>query len=372
MSKDTKDPTPAAAQLAALLQSPDVLAKFGEFLAAQVGVGVAKPLVSDLWARYERHGTTPVGAGRLRIKSWNSTARYFARHLLTFFGGKAWDEVNHELADEYRRWRRETNSNRGKPVCHATINRELMTLLACFSHAAKKNIIPRNPLAGMPREVETHERAFTITIDQLKGILQHSRPWLRSYLMLLFDTGCRRNEIRFLEWPWVDLDRGFITIPKERAKNGRERMIPLSTVARMILEGMPRDPVSPLVFPNPHGPAGPIGKTTLWRWFREACSAAGITGPTDQPVWLHTLRHTWATDFVTRGGDVYTMMSIGGWTDPSVVQRYVNIAARHKEAAKELLDERSASLLPTVRKGPQRVVTSSEVRGGVAARVAKK
>lgn len=366
-----------AAQLAALLQSPEVLQQFAAFLAAQSGVNLVKPTVPDLWARYERHATTPTDGGRTRIKSWYNTGRWHGKKLLEFFGPKNWDEVTHEAADEYRRWRKPQLTPKKRPVTVATINRELRSLQGCLSFAVKKNIIPRNPLAGMTDEEENHERDFTVTLDQFKAILKCSRPFLRAYLVLLFDTGCRRDEIRYLEWSWVDLDRGFITIPKHATKSVKERLVPLSMAARLILESTPRDPVSRLVFANPLKAEGPISKSTLWRWFRKACAAAGVTGPKgeSQPVWLHTMRHTWATDFVTRGGDVYTMMSIGGWTDPAVVQRYINIAARHKEAAKELLDERSASLIPTVqadRKGPRSVVTSSEMRrGAVAAKKAQ-
>lgn len=368
MSNESPPVTPQ--QLAAFFASPEAGTIFAEFMASRLGATAApKPMVPELWRRYEAHGTTPTDGGRTRIKSWNTGPRYHARRLLEFFGAKAWDEVTHELADEYRRWRKTHVGGRGQVIASATINRELRSLQSCFSFAVKKRIIARNPLAAMANDPVVHQRDFTITQDQFKQILVHARPILRYFLLLLYETGMRRDEVRGLRWTEVDLDRGFITLPGHRTKNGKERPVPLSAVARMVLENQPRDPVNPHVFPNTGQPTGGLCKVSLWRWFKEARDAAGVTGPQGQPVWMHTLRHTYATDLATSGVPVHVVMAICGWTDPNVMQMYINVADRHKDDAKTTMDERSASLLAQApaRRAARRTATSSQVRGPAVA-----
>jgi integrase len=57
---------------------------------------------------------------------------------------------------------------------------------------------------------------------------------------LLLLTGCRRNEICMLEWSDLDLDRGTLTVPAERAKNGREHRLTLPPMALDIIKAIPR------------------------------------------------------------------------------------------------------------------------------------
>ncbi|MFY9835462.1 MAG: site-specific integrase [Xanthobacteraceae bacterium] len=58
-------------------------------------------------------------------------------------------------------------------------------------------------------------------------------------MRLLILTGQRREEIGWLEWDEVDLDRRVIALPPERTKNKRLHELPLSTQARAILERQP-------------------------------------------------------------------------------------------------------------------------------------
>ena len=60
-------------------------------------------------------------------------------------------------------------------------------------------------------------------------------------IKLLVLTGCRRQEIGGLRWGEVDLDRGLVSLPAERAKKGRPHVIALSTPAVEILQARARD-----------------------------------------------------------------------------------------------------------------------------------
>jgi integrase len=57
---------------------------------------------------------------------------------------------------------------------------------------------------------------------------------------LLILTGCRRQEIGDLKWSEIDFDRGIMTIPGTRTKNGRALSLPLPPLAIDLLSSVPR------------------------------------------------------------------------------------------------------------------------------------
>jgi integrase len=59
---------------------------------------------------------------------------------------------------------------------------------------------------------------------------------------LLILTGCRREEIGGVRWSEIDLDKGTLTIPAERAKNGRAHTLPLPAMALDIIRSIPQRP----------------------------------------------------------------------------------------------------------------------------------
>jgi integrase len=55
---------------------------------------------------------------------------------------------------------------------------------------------------------------------------------------LLMLTACRRDEIGGLRWSEIDRDNGTITLPKERTKNNREHVLPITSLAISLLESV--------------------------------------------------------------------------------------------------------------------------------------
>jgi integrase len=268
--------------------------------------------------------------------------------LLRFFGTKPWDECNLIAVEEYRVWRatipNQVSGVKGiRQVVASTRNRELASAQGCFSWAVKRGLIRCNPMAGMSREPESNgDRDFAVPKADVDKILKYAPPRLRQFLLVLYGTGMRRGEALSLEWSEVDLDGGFINLSKLKTKTAKDRSFVMSTNVRAILEMIPRDGFNPWVFPAPHRCNEPINHATMSGWWRKARDAAGVTGPKGQPIWLHSLRHTFATDMVVAGMPVEIVMAICGWSSPAMMHRYVNIHRRHQEMARAFLDARDA------------------------------
>lgn len=332
------------------MDQQELMRKFAEFLAKE---GTTKRvLFRDLWVKYAAYGASRTDGGRTRIKSWEQNQRPMAAKLLHFFGDLPWDECNLSKAEEYRQWRSSLPKTNGKgtaPVKASSRNRELRTAAACLSYARKQGVIPRNPMTGLTDEQEIHDRDFSLLPEQTLKIIRESPPKLRFILIILNETGMRRGEVLGLEWPEVDLDGGFINLPAHKTKANKSRQIPLSVTALAVFEMLESDGHNPYVFPHPTQPKGHLHERTVWRWFKAARERAGVSGPKGQAIWMHTVRHTFATDMATSGLDIETLMNICGWTDQKIVMRYVNIAQRHRQAAKAHIDVRGNSVRDQMR-----------------------
>jgi hypothetical protein len=77
------------------------------------------------------------------------------------------------LIEQYRSWRKDTISRRGKPVTPATINRELACLKCMFS-VARKGLIPLK--GGLPQDnpmasINMDERTTSVIVFSAKKSL---------------------------------------------------------------------------------------------------------------------------------------------------------------------------------------------------------
>src|SRR5215471_7624619 len=64
---------------------------------------------------------------------------------------------------------------------------------------------------------------------------------------------------------------------------------------------------------------GPDGGTLVlgFREWRKAAKEAGRPA-----LRFHDIRHEWASRYVEAGGDLISLTEVGGWSTPSLVQRY--------------------------------------------------
>lgn len=105
--------------------------------------------------------------------------------------------------------------------------------------------------------------------------------------MTALETGLSRSDLLGLKWASVDLQGGWIRLP--RRKTGVESLIPISTACREALAECRRRPVvSEYAFLTER--AKPYSITTFSRYFRKAKRLAKF--PPDRRFRIHDMRHT--------------------------------------------------------------------------------
>ena len=120
---------------------------------------------------------------------------------------------------------------------------------------------------------------------------------------LLLLTGARRTEVGAMTWAELDLDENMWRLPGERTKNAKPHLVPLSSVARAIIDELPQMDGSPYVFTiNGRAPIRGFARAK-----ERLDQISGVTG------WVtHDLRRTLVTDMAEMG------------VDPHVIEAAVN------------------------------------------------
>ena len=120
-------------------------------------------------------------------------------------------------------------------------NRARGTLSKFYVWAIGEGICDHNPVVGTNKRPENDPRERSLS-DQEAAAMWLAAP-NNDYgciLKLLLLTGCRRDEIGSLKWSEVNIADRVITLPRERTKNGKEHIVPLTDAALAIVTDIER------------------------------------------------------------------------------------------------------------------------------------
>jgi len=213
-----------------------------------------------------------------------------------------------------------------------------------FLHWYERMIAPLSGLEGrpipdvLPKVRAAVDTVHPLTKEEIRRLLKAPDPkeWVEwrdlTLLKLFLDTGLRAREGLWLQLEDLIWDRHLLRIRSSSAKGGRERYVPMSVAVegdlrRWVSKRFGGEAVDcPWVFP----------RAVLWRteprpltphsWrarFAHYARRAGL--PTDAHP--HSLRHTFAVQYLAAGGDVFSLQAILGHASLATTRRYVNPAA---------------------------------------------
>jgi integrase/recombinase XerD len=155
----------------------------------------------------------------------------------------------------------------------------------------------------------------------------------RTILILLYATGIRRAELKWLKVSDIDSPRMVIHI--EQGKGRRDRDIPMTPIVLELLREYWRHTKSRVyMFPSPLVPEKPISSKTVWNVVHEAAVRAGLT----KRIGPHTLRHSFATHHIEGGTDLLVLQSLLGHAELKNTLVYVHLSQRQMRAAVNPLD----------------------------------
>jgi site-specific recombinase XerD len=198
--------------------------------------------------------------------------------------------------------------------------------------------LPDDPLIGLRPPKLPIKVVAGLSDEQLRDLIKACKgPRFRdkrdeAIVRLLAETGMRASECVALTVADVEpLKRGIVTI--RRGKGAKGRTAPYSPQAAAALDRYLRARRAHKLAATPRLWLG-VGGTKVLAYhglndtLRDRAKIAGIPG-----FHLHLMRHTAATRWLRAGGSEGGLMSVAGWSNRTMLDRYVGASAAERAAA---------------------------------------
>ena len=195
---------------------------------------------------------------------------------------------------------------------------EMAALGAAFAQAEQDGFIALPPREGV--------RAARKVVSVLPAAI--------AVIRLLILTGARKSEILNLQWDWVDMEGGRLSLPD--SKTG-EKTIPLGAAALAVLQAIPRVEGNPHVIVGGKEGAALVNPDAPWRAIREA---AGL-----DDVRIHDLRHSFASVGAAGGFSLPIIGAILGHTQAATTHRYAHLSDDPLKAAATTIGDRISAAM---------------------------
>lgn len=210
----------------------------------------------------------------------------------------------------------------------ATVNKARTHLLALWRFAARKGIVSDWPdVPAMPEPRRTPAAWSSSQLARLWAALSEAKgfvggipaaAWWRSLHAVAWDTGERIGALLAVEPGHVDLADGWLHVPAENRKFGREdRLFPLHRETCQELRGvLAVQRNRGLVWPCP------FSQATLYRRYSAILKRAEL--PADRRSKFHRMRRSAASHLKAAGGDAQALLghasaaTTRGYIDPRI------------------------------------------------------
>ncbi|MFH1723226.1 MAG: site-specific integrase [Elusimicrobiota bacterium] len=242
------------------------------------------------------------------------------------FGVLPLDSVTVPMVLRYRNQVRDESSI-------ANANRHHDVFRSLFNRAIEwGKFMGENPVAKVKQEKEKNRRLRFLSHDEIRRLLAACHSRLMPVVACALLTGMRKGEILNLRWENVSLEQSIIYILE--TESGEAREIPIAPTLREILLSLPN---------RGSGSVFDVAEITVRRYFAQALRAAGIEG-----FRFHDLRHTFASHYIMKTGDLPSLQKLLGHHSPAMTQRYAHLSRGHLRMGIQLLDSGMAVDAPNL------------------------
>lgn len=211
-----------------------------------------------------------------------------------------------------------------------TINRTYGGLRCFFRYLSQERVIPATPFSLVEKPKVEKKLIRPLNMDQVRLLLAQPkaktfcgfRNW--TMMLLMLDTGLRLGEVLGLRRDRIDLQASRLTV---LGKGDKERAVPFGGAVKKALWDFSqwRGDVAgqDIFFLDQFG--GQICPRHFQIMLKRYGKAAKIEGVRVSP---HTLRHTFATQYILNGGDAFSLQAMLGHSTLEMVKIYVRLANR--------------------------------------------
>ena len=233
------------------------------------------------------------------------------------------------LEEEHRKYRGHPfTPEQDEGLSPYSVRGHVRTLKALASWLYREEYLDDNALARLrlPKAPKTDIKV--LTDEEVKALLSAVNPnttsGARNYaiLLLMLDSGLRTGEVIGLKASKTDIEHGQLWV---NGKGDKERIVPVGTrcqryLRRYIIHFRP-EPIQPNidnVFLNLD--RRPVNGNSIKLIFSRLAKKCNIPR-----LHAHLCRHTFGTNYLRNGGDVFSLQKILGHEDLSTVRMYMHL-----------------------------------------------
>jgi integrase/recombinase XerD len=227
-------------------------------------------------------------------------------------------------------------ADRRKVVKDPSVRRDLATGSSIFSTAQAtmpRQVPEANPFRLLSkRHLKEVKRRRYLTPDEYTRIESAlTLEWHRVALEVFVYTGMRHGEVRAFKKDWIHWDsseHGEIHLPQELTKTNEPRVLPMFPKLNGTLKGWCARQPGDYVFSHWSQPdQAYIPFASFQPFWTRVKLRAGV-----KDVRIHDLRHTFASWWIQKGGDMMALRDMLGHADLRMTERYahLNSEAQHR------------------------------------------
>lgn len=263
-----------------------------------------------------------------------SKNKIMLKELNPIFGDKRLNLIQtHHIEDHLK-------NLKAKGLSNSSLNQRIQLIKAVYNWHIKRGLNVFNP-TGAIRKLKSEDTSLRYwTRQQCGEFLEHTEKkyvgtdysWVHYLYLVALNTGLRWGEILGLDWSAIDLTYKRIRIDqvfdeklgriRANTKSGRIRYVGINDVLHEVFTSM-KIKSSGLVFFNQVGK--PIDRRTFRpRHFLKDMRESGVPR-----IPFHGLRHTFATQFMENGGNIFDLQKLLGHSTLSMTDVYAHFSPDH-------------------------------------------
>ncbi len=274
----------------------------------------------DYWLRYRAP----------QKRSQHHDQSIIRRHLRPAFGQLKIREVAGQPIDEFVIERSHLNKK--------TVANLLTLLISLLRLAHQLGWVEKVPKISKPRiRLCSSDYRWLRTEEEIRRFLVAAREqgeFVYVFYTTAICTGMRAGELAALQWDDVDFERRLITVQRSYdgpTKAEDVRYIPILDALLPILRSWRLRHPGRLVFTNRdgrmYGKSARIFQEVLHRVLDSAgFPTTKLKGKKRRYITFHSLRHTFASHWMMRGGDLFKLQLILGHKSIQMTMRYAHLA----------------------------------------------
>lgn len=223
--------------------------------------------------------------------------------------------------------------------------------------ARKEKLIPFDPFENIVRpKLDLREDSFWVRDEITQFLRPNTQDQLYPFFFVAIHTGMRLAEICGLCWDRIDFRMNQISVTRTRDKTGLKdstktklkRIIPMTPEVRsMLLALHQRQLNGKYVFVESDG--SEVKYAHVYRRFHKAQDRAEITNK----IRFHDLRHSFASNYMMNGGNVFDLQKLLGHTKIEMTMRYAHFSPQHLQESLRFMNmvEEEKSNIPLTAQG---------------------